>query len=132
MRTHTRTSGKSIIIASTLAVFLIIAVAGAIYFSGKSRPYRAIADLDIEAIATNALSIRGNTYRLDAEVADSLFWSPSMGRLIAVSVSGGQKVLPVLVTTEFSSFNIQKGQKLILLLEVDDKGLLRTKGVTKA
>ena len=28
--------------------------------------------------------------------------------------------------------NIQKGQKFIFLLEVDDKGILRTKKLTKA
>jgi len=37
-----------------------------------------------------------------------------------------------LVTTEFNAINIQKGQKFIFVIEVDDKGILRTKNLTKA
>ncbi len=70
--------------------------------------------------------------RIEGEVLNSLGWSPTKGRLIAVGVDDGSKVVPVLVTTDFSHVNIQRGQRFIFLLEVDDKGILRTKDMTKA
>ena len=42
------------------------------------------------------------------------------------------KSSPCLVTTDFSHINIQRGQRFIFLLEVDDKGILRTKDMTKS
>jgi hypothetical protein len=36
-------------------------------------------------------------------------------------------MIPVLVTPQFQSLNIQKEQQLVFILEVDDKGILRTK-----
>ncbi len=63
---------------------------------------------------------------------NSLALSPSEGRLFSVSVGDDNNVLPVLVTKNFNEVNIQKGQKFIFLLEVDDKGILRTKKLNKA
>ena len=69
---------------------------------------------------------------VEGEVLNSLAWSPSSGRLISVGVDGSKDVVPVLVTTQFNNLNIQKGQKFIFLLEVDDMGILRTKSLTKS
>ncbi len=52
------------------------------------------------------------------------------GRLIAVETD--ENIIPVLVTPEFQSMNIQKEQKLVFILEVDEKGILRTRKVTKS
>ena len=43
-----------------------------------------------------------------------------------------ENIIPVLVTPEFQSMNIQKEQKLVFILEVDEKGILRTRKVTKS
>jgi len=86
----------------------------------------------VKAYLDNANSLRSNIYKIEGEVVDSLAYSPSTGRLIAVGVNEGNDTIPVLVTTNFNHINIQKGQKFIFLLEVDDKGILRTKDLTKA
>ncbi len=95
-------------------------------------PYRTIAVLDVPAYLENANSLRGNVYKIEGEVSNALAWSPTSGRLFAVDVDNGKDTIPVLVTTDFNSFNIQKGQKFIFVLEVDEKGLLRTKNLSKA
>jgi hypothetical protein len=38
----------------------------------------------------------------------------------------------VLVTTDFNHLNIQKGQKFMFLLEVDERGVLKTRDLTKS
>lgn len=118
------------ILAGGLLLFAI--VGSQLFISSSSTPYRTTPELDVQAYMDNANSLRGNVYRIEGEVNESLAWSPTSGRLIAVSVKSGDEVLPVLVTTEFNNINIQKGQVFVFLLEVDDKGILRTKKLIKA
>jgi len=114
------------------AVLLVAAFLGSQLFLGGSDPYRTVAELDVVSYLDNANSLRGNVYKVEGEVSNSLAWSPTSGRLIAVDVDKGRNTIPVLVTTEFNQINIQKGQKFIFVVEVDEKGLLRTKNLSKA
>lgn len=117
-----------------VAVVLLAAafVGSRLFITATSEPFRTVAPLDVQAYLDNSNSLRSNVYKIEGEVVESLDWSPTAGRLIAVGVNAGEDVLPVLVTTPFNHINIQKGQKFIFLLEVDDKGILRTKDLTKA
>ena len=117
-----------------IAVVLIVAafLGSRFFITTTSQPFRTATPLDVETYLENANSLRGNVYRMQGEVLNLLGWSSTKGRLIAVGVDNGRQVVPVLVTTGFSHINIQKGQKFIFLLEVDDKGILRTKDMTKA
>jgi hypothetical protein len=117
-----------------IAVALIVAAfLGSRYFiTTTSQPFRTATPLDVATYLQNANSLRGNVYKIQGEVLNSLGWSPTQGRLIAVGVDNGRQVVPVLVTTDFSHINIQRGQRFIFLLEVDDKGILRTKDMTKS
>jgi hypothetical protein len=115
------------------ALLILAAFFGSRFFGAKtSQPFRTVAPLDVQTYLENANSLRGNVYKVEGEVLNSLGWSPTKGRLIAVSVDDGKQVVPVLVTTDFSHVNIQRGQRFIFLLEVDDKGILRTKDLTKS
>lgn len=112
-------------------VLLVAAFLGAwIFLLAGSDPFRTVAELDIPAYLENANSLRGNVYKVKGEVSNSLAWSPASGRLIAVDV--GDETIPVLVTAEFNAMNIQKGQKFLFVIEVDENGILRTKGLSKA
>ena len=117
-----------------IAVVLVVAafLGSRFFITTTSQPFRTATPLDVETYLENANSLRGNVYRMQGEVLNLLGWSSTKGRLIAVGVDNGRQVVPVLVTTDFSHINIQKGQKFIFLLEVDDKGILRTKDMTKA
>lgn len=114
-----------------LAVGLIlVAFAGSRFFlSAGSDPDRKIAVLDVSSYMENANSLRGNVYKAEGEVSNSLAWSPTSGRLIAVDVE--KETIPVLVTPEFNSINIQKGQKFRFVVEVDPKGVLKTKKLSQ-
>jgi hypothetical protein len=104
----------------------------AIYLLGSkdSNPARTTPPLDVDSYLANANSLRGNIYKLEGTVAESLAWSPDSGRLIAVQTE--EDIIPILVTPDFNSMNIQKEQRLEFILEVDEKGILRTRKVTKS
>ena len=104
----------------------------AIYLLGSkdSNPARTTPPLDVASYLANADSLRGNIYKLEGTVAESLAWSPDSGRLIAVQTE--DDIIPILVTPDFNSMNIQKEQRLEFILEVDEKGILRTRKVTKS
>ena len=105
---------------------------GWLFLGRATDPFGTVPQLDIQAYTENANSLRGNVYKVEGEVLDSLAWSPSLGRLIAIGAGPDKRQLPVQVTTEFNSTNIQKGQKFLFLLEVNDQGILRTKKLTKS
>jgi len=114
-------------------ILIVAAFIGSQFFiTATSEPFRTVATLDVRAYRDNSNSLRGNVYKIEGEVLNALARSPSEGRLIAVGVDDGADVLPVLVTTKFNHLNIQKGQRYIFLLEVDEKGILRTKDLSKA
>ena len=120
--------GIAVAIALIVAAFL----GSRFFITTSSQPFRTATPLDVATYLQNANSLRGNVYKVQGEVLNSLGWSPTKGRLIAVGVDNGSQVVPVLVTTDFSHVNIQRGQRFIFLLEVDDKGILRTKDMTKS
>lgn len=114
-----------------LALLLGLAVGGYFLFYSGSKPFRSVQELDPSLYATSASSLRDNTYKVHAIVDNMLAVSPSSGRLISIQVKGTSATLPLLVTKEFNSVNIQKGQNYIVLVQVGEKGLLRTKDITK-
>jgi hypothetical protein len=91
---------------------------------------RTTPPLDIVSYLENANALRGNTYKLQGTVAESLAWSPDSGRLIAVEAE--ERIIPILVTPEFNGMNIQKEQQLVFILEVDENGILRSRKVSKS
>ncbi len=127
-----KNSVKPLWIGIALALIVVAFLGSRLFTSSVSDPYRTIPTLDSKAYLDNANSLRGNVYKVEGEIVNSLALSPSEGRLFSVSVGNDNNVLPVLVTRNFNEVNIQKGQKFIFLLEVDDKGILRTKKLNKA
>jgi hypothetical protein len=117
------------------AVLLIASVAGGYFlYNNVSDPYRTLSVLDVGSYLENSNSLRGNTYKISGTIANSLSWSPTVGRLFSVDVesNSGGDVLPLLIPAEFNQVNIQKGQKFNFEIEVGDKGLLKAKGIKKA
>lgn len=112
-----------------VGLILIAFVGSRFFLSSGSDSYRTIAVLDVSSYMDNANSLRGNIYKAEGEVSNSLAWSPTAGRLIAVDVE--KETIPVLVTPEFNAINIQKGQKFRFVVEVDPKGVLKTKKISQ-
>lgn len=113
-----------------VAVLVVAAFLGSRFFlSPVTEAKSSVPALDVPAYMENANSLRGNVFQATGVVSDALAWSPSSGRLIAVEVA--DETLPILVTAEFSATNIQKGQKLLFVVEVDENGILKTKKVSQ-
>ena len=115
---------------------LVIAALAAVYFvlGRAADPYRTIAPLDIGAYLENSNSLRGNTYKVTGLVWNSLAWSAEKGRLFSVEVDTDtqSEMVPVLIPAAFNHVNIQKGQKFIFKIEIDEKGILKVQDLRKA
>lgn len=113
-----------------LLVIALVAIGGWFLFFGAKDVYRTAVPLDVSAYITGANNLRGNTYKIEGEVTALLAWSPS-GRLVSFGVEGSSRAIPLLFSSEFDSVNIQKGQKLKVLVVVEDKGVLHAKKLAK-
>ncbi len=113
------------------AVLVLAAVAGGYLLFGKaSDPYRTLSPLPVSDYLQNSNSLRGNVYKIEGTVAQSLQWSPTGGRLFSVEV--GDEMLPVLVPPSFNSVNIERGQRFNFKIEVGDRGVLKALDVKKS
>jgi hypothetical protein len=116
-----------------IPILLIVLVAGGafVFFtgSGGSGSLRTVEELDPSLFYNNANSLRGNTYRIDAEIDSSLGNSPTKGRLFSVTLKGNAKggvpvIMPVLVPPALGTLTVQKGQHYLMKVKVGDNGLL--------
>ena len=100
-------------------------------FKNVSDPYRTLTPLDVSVYLENAISLRGNVYKINATVDTQLAWNPQAGRLYSIDVEGRSDVLPVMIPASFNSVNVQKGQRYFFKIEVGEKGLLRVQDIRK-
>ena len=103
---------------------------------GKQGSLRTVEELDPALYYNNANSLRGNTYRIDAEIDSSLGNSAGKGRLFSVTLKNASKggapvILPILVPPVLGSLTIQKGQHYLMKVKVGDNGLLTVEEASK-
>ena len=123
--------------SSAHPVWILIALAllagalggGYFLFGRASDPYRTVSALPVQDYLQNSNSLRGNSYKLEGVISQSLAWSASAGRLFSVEVKGEE--LPILVPPELNQVNIERGQRLFFKIEVGDKGVLKAQDVKK-
>jgi len=114
-------------------VLLVLGFLGARSLIGtNSEPYRTAQALDVSSYLENANSLRGNVYKLEGEVMNSLSVSPTQGRLFSFGVNNNADLVPILIPSNLNHINVQKGQRFVILLEVADDGILRAKELTKS
>ena len=132
---------RSKISVGTLILVIVLVAAGmgggAYFFNQTSDPYRTIAPLDLPAYLDNANSLRGNAYKIEGTVENSLAWSPTKGRLISVVVGDKDKdkdngVVAVFVPAKFNFLNLQKGQKYQFKVEIGKDGVIEVTDMRKA
>ena len=119
-------------------IVVILLVVGAIevgyYLLGKvNNPYRTLTPLNVGAYLENSNSLRGNTYKVTGTIWNSLAWSPTAGRLFSIEVeaAAGVNVLPLLIPAKFNYISIEKGQRFLFQIEVNEKGILTAKDLSK-
>lgn len=129
MARQRKSRGFPFLIVMVAAVLALAAVVVLMKQGGGGSSLRTVEELDPNLYYENANSLRGNTYRIDAEIDSSLGNSPSKGRLFSVRLKGSNKsgsavILPVLVPVELGTLTIQKGQHYLMKVKVGDNGLL--------
>jgi hypothetical protein len=81
----------------------------------------------------NANGLRGNVYKIDGVVLNSLAWVPAKGRLYSFEIKNGTRtdVVAVMIPAQFNSLNLQKGQRFWVKLEVGTGGVLFAQDLVK-
>ena len=124
-------------IAAAILGFVIIAallfklIAGGLLGSSddKSTSKRSSGTasvLSLNTYRTNGNSLRGNIYRVDGPVEETLRWTADRGRLISFEAEDGTETMPVpiLVPEDFSDINIERGTEMGMVVRVDRDGTL--------
>ena len=108
-------------------------IGGFFIFQQSDDPYRTIPSLDVQAYLDNANSLRGNVYKIEGNIQESLRWTPTSGRIFSVEVgeSTQQRPLAILVPVQFNDINIQKGQKFFIKIEIVKDGVIQVLDLKK-
>ena len=82
--------------------------------------------LNLATYRDNGNSLRGNVYRVEGKVEETLRWTAERGRLISFEAEDGGMTIPVpvLVPEDLSSINIERGSNLAMVVRVDRDGTL--------
>ena len=82
--------------------------------------------LSLETYRDNGNSLRGNVYRIDGKVEETLRWTPDRGRLISFEASDTMISIPVPVRVpeDFSNINIERGAEMSMVVRIDREGTL--------
>lgn len=115
-----------------VAALLVKLVAGGLLGDGdpksssSKRNLGKASPLNLLTYRDNGNSLRGNVYRVEGKVEETLRWTPDRGRLISFEARDATEVLPlpVLVPEEFSNINIERGTEMGMVVRVDRDGTL--------
>ncbi len=122
-------------IAAAILGFMVVAallfrlIAGDMFGGSESGSGGANAKataLNLVTYRDNGNSLRGNIYRVEGRVEETLRWTPDRGRLISFEANDATLSIPVpvLVPEDFSNVNIERGSELNLVVRVDRDGTL--------
>lgn len=115
-----------------LAAALVLIAAGGYFLGPAGQPYRAAPEFPVGEYLAASGTMRGNSYRLEGAVLNSIAWSPGRGRLISVQPTGSDSPVPVVLPAELPEANVQKGQRFHFLVEVRENGILYARDLTKS
>ena len=130
-RAHQHASGGKLFLV--LAVSAVIGLAGFWSLQMLGGKYRTLERLDPSAYYENANSLKGNTYLIEGTVVNSLGSNPTQGRLFSLAVTSSQRtwVLPIFIPKELMGLNIQKNQRYMAKVKVNDQGVLHVVEISK-
>ena len=124
-------------IAAAIVGFVVIAallfklIAGGLFGDGGGKSGSRVASgnaapLSLVTYRDNGNSLRGNVYRVEGKVEETLRWTSDRGRLISFEARDATEKMPVpvLVPEDFSNINIERGTELGMVVRVDRDGTL--------
>lgn len=129
-------------IAAAILGFIVVAallfrlIAGDMFGGGdgsKSSYQGNASTLNLMTYRDNGNSLRGNVYRVEGKVEETLRWTPDRGRLISFEAIDATMSIPVpiLVPEDFSNINIERGSELDLVVRVDRDGTLVAESINQ-
>ncbi len=114
-----------------IAALLVKVIAGDLIGGGNSggggKTFQGNATmLNLGTFRDNANSLRGNVYRIEGKVEETLRWTPDRGRLISFEAKDESNAIPVPVRVPetFSTVNIERGAEMKMIVRVDREGTL--------
>jgi hypothetical protein len=113
-----------------IAALLFKLIAGGLFEGGdKPSAKRSTGNatlLSLETYRSNGNSLRGNVYRVEGKVEETLRWTADRGRLISFEANDatGTMPVPILVPEDFSNINIERGSEMAMVVRVDRDGTL--------
>jgi len=123
-------------IAAAILGFVVIAallfklIAGGLFGDGGGKTSKKssgnASPLSLVTYRDNGNSLRGNVYRVEGKVEETLRWTPDRGRLISLEARDLTETMPVpvLVPEDFSNINIERGTEMGMVVRVDRDGTL--------
>lgn len=111
------------------ALILVVLIGGYMSVGSTQDPFRTASPFPVKDYLENANSLRGNTYRLEAQIDTTLEVAPDSSRLLSVESAGD--LLPLLVPSKLNGMNIERGQKLQFKVQINEKGLVVASDVRK-
>lgn len=116
--------------AHWLGLIVILAVLGGGGYALMHRatdPMTGITEFEIEKFLEDATALGGNVYKVEGIVDDRLDrWRSADGRLFSVQVSdgSGSSFVPVWVPGDYQGANVQRGQRYVFKVRVQENGVL--------
>ncbi len=114
-----------------IAALLFKLIAGGLFGEGGGKTTAGksggtASPLSLATYRDNGNSLRGNVYRVEGKVEETLRWTPDRGRLISFEARDATESLPVpvLVPEDFSNVNIERGAEMSMVVRVDRDGTL--------
>lgn len=97
-------------------------------------PMTGVTELSTDEYLENATALGGNIYKLEGIVDDRLDkWRSNEGRLFSVQMSdgSGNSYVPVWVPPDYKGSNVQRGQRYIFKVRVQENGVLEVLELSK-
>mgnify|MGYP001548057767 CR=1 FL=1 len=132
-----RNANRSVPSSWIITLIVLVAIMTASIYLLKSffsDQYRGIPELPVTQYIENALSLRGNFYKITGTVENQLGWSDKSGRLFSFEskVDGKPFHVGILLPVNLDQINVQKGQSFEIKVKVVDNGLLQAEQIRKA
>ncbi|MFO1483051.1 MAG: hypothetical protein U1F71_06760 [Verrucomicrobiaceae bacterium] len=111
-------------------IVILAAIAGGGYalMNRATDPMTGVSDLNTAEFLENATMLSGNVYKLEGIVDDRLDkWRGADGRLFSVQLSDGSSTgafVPIWVPPDYQGANIQRGQRYVFKVRVQENGVL--------
>jgi hypothetical protein len=94
-------------------------------------PMTGLTPLSVEEFLESSNALSGNTYKVEGTIDNRLDTWKISDRLFSVQISEGGNFVPVLIPSSLEA-NIQRGQRYLFKVRVQDNGILEVIQLIKA